>query len=165
MTHPLVEQAQAALCRLADAPPAAEAARLAVAELESLWTQELAVGIGGELQGRTELFNEACGGKLLDPFARCPGSAALRIRRGPATTFRVHREDGSTEEHALPPDRQPDLEAARARVEAAQGVIVEHETAIALIPLPQRPRAWQVWRWPAYWIARWLARDRRAAYD
>src|SRR5213075_2390747 len=76
--HPLVEQAMATLSRLADTPAASDAAHHAITELEAAWDRPLAVGIGGEVPARTELFNVVCGDKLFDPYTRALGSAALR---------------------------------------------------------------------------------------
>ena len=162
--HPLVEQARATLCRLADAPPAAEAAAAASAEIESAWSRPLVAGIGGDVQARTELFNAICDAKALDPFARAPGSAAVRIKRGPATGFRATRDDGTVEEHALPPDRTKDLAAARARADGARGELHEREHALARVEsaLPKRPPWWALWLWLAYWIGMWRFRRKRA---
>ncbi len=161
--HPLVEQAHAALSRLADAPAAADAAKAASRELDHAWSKPFVVGIGGELPARTELFNLVCDGKFFDPFARALGGAALRFRRGRETAFRAFRDDGTTEQQVMPPDPKKELAAARGRAEAARGQLAERESAIERIDstLPKRPAVWAIWMWPVYWIATWLARRKR----
>lgn len=164
--HPLVEQAHATLCRLADAPPATEAVKATIGEIERAWTKPFAVGIGGELPARTELLNMCCAAKVLDPLDRPKASAAVRVRRGSETRFRATRDDGSTIEQTLPSDRTNEIAAARARAEAARRehdarahAIVRFENAV-----PKRPAWWAVWLWPAYWLAAWHARKRRSEH-
>lgn len=164
-SHPLVEQAQATLCRLADAPPAAEAAAAAIADIErSCEKQPLAVGIGGDLPARTELINFLCGSRVLDPHGRVRGSAAVRIVRGAATEFRAERADGSIEAQALPPDRADDVAAARARADAAHAELARRERALVRVepPRPPPPPWWAIWLWIAIWIARWRKREEPA---
>lgn len=151
--HPLVEQAHATLCRLADAPPATAAVTAAIAELEEAWDRPFAAGIGGDVPARTELFNTACGGKLLDPYARAVGSAAVRVRRGAEAGFRAVRDDGSVDERALPDERTAAIAAAKSRATFASDALAASErTELAKVPpLPVRPAWWQFWRWPRYW--------------
>jgi hypothetical protein len=162
--HPLVEQAQAILCRLADAPPAAEAATAAIAEVErSCDKQPLAIGIGGALPERTELLNFLCGSHVLDPHARVRGSAAVRITRGATTAFRAERADGTIEAHPLPSDRAEDLAALRERAEAARGELAHQQQAIVpreptRVPAPPKPPWWAIWSWIWLWLARWRKR-------
>ena len=152
--HPLVEQAHATLCRLADAPPATVAVKAAITEIERAWSMPFAVGIGGDIPARTEMLNAACGSKLLDPLARALGGGAVRIRRGPTSGFRAFRDDGTAEAQTVPPDRAADIVAARARADAARAAL--HEREHAVIPVdttPKRPPFWAFWRWPSYWSA------------
>ena len=153
--HPLVEQAHATLCRLADAPPATEAVKAAIGELERAWEKPLAVGIGGELPARTELLDVCAGGKVFDPHDRAKGGAAVRIRRGTATSFRATRDDGTTEEQTLPPDRTAEIESARARAAAARDEHAAREQALVRVEsaLPKRPAWWAFWAWLPYWFA------------
>lgn len=161
--HPLVEQAHATLCRLADAPPATEAVKGTIADIERAWEQPFAAGIGGDVPSRTELFNLACADKVLDPFTRELGSAAVRIRRGKRFAFRAVRNDGTVEEHALAREYEKQAATARARLAAAQGEVNERENALVRVggssALPKRPPWWALWLWPFYWIA--LRRARR----
>ena len=161
--HPLVEQAHATLCRLADAPPATEAVKSAIADIERAWDKPFAAGIGGTVPARTELLNFVCEDKVLDPFARALGGAAVRIRRGRPAGFRARRDDGSVEEQPMPPDHASDIAAARARATAARGELDERTTALARIDksFPKPPARWAVWMWPVYWIVTWLARRKR----
>jgi hypothetical protein len=156
--HPLVEQAHAALCRLADAPPATDAVAVAIAEIERAWSMPFVVGIAGDAAARAELFNIACGAKLLDPHARALGSAAIRIRRGATTGFRAFRDDGTSEAQPAPPDREADIATARARAAAARDAL-QRANAIVYVDTirPKRPAIWAFWMWPVYWIAIWLA--------
>nr|MBA3395949.1 hypothetical protein [Deltaproteobacteria bacterium] len=127
-----------------------------------MWGRPLAVGIGGELPARPALFDFVCGGKVLDPFGRALGSAALRIHRGAATGFVARRDDGTTDGQTQPPDHHAEIVAARARAEAAQRELASRETAIVRVDrtLPVRPQIWAVWLWPVYWIGRWRARGK-----
>lgn len=169
MTHPLIDQVQAALRRLAEAPPAAEAANNAMHELTDAWSRgNLSAGIGGDLQARTELFNFLYGDKLFDPFARVVGSAAIRARRGPSTVIRIVRDDGSSEELIPPPDTRAEEAAARARADAMRTEVARRETSLVRIDhsVPalarKRPAPWAIWMWPLFWLFSWIARHKLA---
>jgi hypothetical protein len=164
--HPLVEQAHATLCRLADAPPATEAVKGTIGEIERAWTKPFAVGIGGELPARTELLNVCCDGKVFDPLDRAKGCAAVRIKRGAATSFRATRDDGTVEEQTMPPDRTAEIAAARARAAAARDEYGEREQAMVRVDgaRPKRPRWWAFWAWPLYWLALRRSHHQRTAH-
>jgi hypothetical protein len=164
--HPLVEQAHATLCRLADAPPATEAVKATIGEIERAWEKPFAVGIGGDMQARTELLNTVCDGKIFDPNDRALGGAAVRVRRGKTPGFRAVRDDGTVEEQEMPPDRTKDIETARARATAARGEYSEREGAIVRVEgvLPKRPAWWAIWLWPMYWLAVWRSKQRRSEH-
>jgi hypothetical protein len=149
--HPLVEQAHATLCRLADAPPATAAVKAAITELEEAWDKPFAAGIGGDVAARTELFNAACGAKLFDPSTRPSGSTTVRIRRGAEAGFRAIRGDGSIDERALPDERTAAIAAARSRATFASDALAASVAIERVPPLPPRPAWWHVWRWPRYW--------------
>lgn len=172
--HPIVEQARAALARLAEAPPAAQAAEGATAEITEAWGKApLSIGVGGGIPARTALFNFLCGDRWLDPHARAVGSAALRIRRGPATRLRVHREDGSVEEHVLPDEPGKAAAATGSALESARIELAAHESALVRIDrgVPAlartRPTGIRLVLLPVYWLLAWLYRgrivERRAA--
>jgi hypothetical protein len=165
--HPLLEQAQATLCRLADAPPAAEIVGALSTDVDESWRKPLVVGIGGELPARTELINVVCQRNVLDPYARALGSAAVRVKRGATSGFRAQREDGSVEEQAEPPDRAGEIATARSRATVAHDELRERETALVRVEqkLPRRPPWWAIWLWIAYWIRTWRDRNWSAEHD
>src|ERR1051326_3036708 len=102
---PLVDLAEGLLRRLSEVSLVADAARDAAVELEHGWTAPLARGAGGDdLAARTELFNFLFGGRVLDPYARALGCAALAVRRGHQPRFRALRGDKPMEEYELPPE-------------------------------------------------------------
>ncbi len=163
----MVELASATLCRLADAPPAATAARAAVEEIESASRRvPLTLGVGGELQIRTAMFNDLCGDKLFDPFARSLGCAAVRIRKGSGKRFHVRRVDGKQEIHELPEERTEDVEAVRTA--ALAGADLENRRRVAgemaAVP-PPRPKWWQLWKWLGYSKLRKQFETRRAQHQ
>ncbi|MDQ3340325.1 MAG: hypothetical protein M4D80_34635 [Myxococcota bacterium] len=161
--HPLVEQAHATLCRLADAAPATDAVNATIGEIERAWEKPFALGIGGDLQARTELLNVVCDGQVFDPHDRALGGAAVRVKRGTIAGFRAVRDDGSVEEQQMPPDRTQDIATARARATAARGEYSERENAIVRVEgtLSRRPAWWAIWLWPMYWLAMWRSKQRR----
>ena len=154
--HPLVEQAQATLGQLAEAPPAAEVVGALIADIDEAWQKPLVCGIGGELPARTALFDLVCGGNVFDPYGRALGSAALRIKRGSANGFRVLRDDGTHEEH-VPPERTAELESARERVnEAAHELQAREQAVVVVVRMPPRPPPWWAfWLWILYWLRTW----------
>ena len=176
--HPLVELAQAALGRLAKVPRFGDGAHGKDAELEKLWVRApLSVAIGGAVSARTELFNFLCGKKVLDPATRPVGCAGLRIRRGKATRFKALRDDGTIEEHVLPPE-QADDDALRMRAQATEDELKERKLALQRVEkaLPPgaraRPRGLMIFLWPIWWLLsrrhRRILADRRfteLAYD
>ena len=171
--HPIVEQARVALRRLADAPPAAQAAEGATQEIAEAWGKApLSIGVGGGIPARTALFNFLCGDRWLDPHSRAVGSAALRIRRGPVTRLRAHRDDGSVEEHELPVGPRAEAAAASSALSAARSDLAVHEQALAKLDrsVPalarKRPAGLGILLLPLHWLFAWLYRgrvtDRRA---
>ncbi len=166
LRHPLVELSITALGHLGQVPRYGDACRGRAAELERAWVRApLSVAIGGALPARTELFNTLCGKKVLDPENRPIGCASLRIRRGAETRFKATRDDGSTEEHVLPPE-QVDDDVLRLRTVAAQGVVDERKLALERFEnvLPRfartRPSGLRIWLWPIWWLM--TRRHRRA---
>lgn len=176
--HPLVELSQAALGRLAKVPRFGETSRGSNAEIDKIWLRApLSVAIGGAVSARTELFNYLCGKKVLDPDGRQIGCAGLRIRRGKHTRFKASRDDGTTEEHVLPPE-QADDDALRMRAQATDAEVKERQLALERVEkaLPRvaraRPRGLMIWLWPLWWLVtrrhRRILADRRfteIAYD
>jgi hypothetical protein len=167
--HPIVELAQAALGRLAKVPRFGDAARGKDKELAQIWVRApLSVAIGGAVSARTELFNYLCGKKVLDPDGRKVGCAGLRIRRGKATRFKAMRDDGTIEEHVLPPE-QADDDALRMRAQAAETQVAEAKLALQRIEkaLPRaaraRPRGLKIFLWPIWWLM--TRRHRRVLAD
>jgi hypothetical protein len=156
--HPLVELAQAALGRLAKVPRFGKAGHGQDAVVEKIWVRApLSVAIGGAVSARTELFNFLCGKKVLDPDGRTIGCAGLRICRGRATRFKAMRDDGTIEEHVLPPE-QADDDALRMRAQAAEGEVKERQLALERVEhvLPRvarsRPRGIMIFLWPLWWL-------------
>jgi hypothetical protein len=143
LQHPLVELAQTALGHLAQVPRFGETCRASADEIERWWVRApLSVAIGGALPARTELFNHLCGRTVLDPQGRQVGCAGLRIRRGQGTRMRATRDDGTTEEHELPPE-QADDDALRMRVDATEAEVKERRLALERVEhvLPRVARA------------------------
>jgi hypothetical protein len=168
-SHPIVEQAELALRRLAEAPPAAHAAEGATKEITAAWGKApLSVGVGGGIPARTELFNFLCGDRWLDPYARAVGSASLRIRRGEATRFRAHHDDGRVEEHVLPVEPRVEAAAASSELDAAKIELAAQEHALARIDrgvltlARKRPSGLGLLLLPLYWLLAVLYRGRLA---
>ncbi|HTL36516.1 MAG TPA: hypothetical protein VL326_25460 [Kofleriaceae bacterium] len=156
--HPLVELATGALQRLSKVPRFGEGHEESAAELEKMWIRApLVVAIGGPVVARTELWNYLCDKKVLDPEGRPNDSAALTVRRGKQTRFKATRDDGSVEEHVLPPE-QADDDALRMRAEATKAEVQERQLALQRIEksLPRgaraRPRGLMIWLWPLWWL-------------
>src|SRR5436190_20925561 len=79
----LVEHAIAALGAITAPEHVASDAAQVAGDIERAWRRSLKhAGLGGDLVARTEILNLAFGDKLLDPFSRAIGSAAVRVRRG-----------------------------------------------------------------------------------
>ncbi len=156
--HPLVELAQAALGRLAKVPRFGEPGRGQDLIVQKAWLRApLSVAIGGAVSARTELFNYLCGKKVLDPDGRKVGCAGLRIRRGKATRFKATRDDGTIEEHVLPPE-QADDDVLRMRMAATEAEVKERHLALERVEhsLPRaaraRPRGLMIFLWPIWWL-------------
>ena len=167
--HPLVELAQAALGRLAKVPRFGTAGHGQADVVERVWVRApLSVAIGGAVSARTELFNFLCGKKVLDPDGRTGACAGLRISRGRATRFKAMRDDGTIEEHVLPPE-QADDDALRMRAQAAEAEVKERHLALERVEhvLPRlarsRPRGLMIWLWPLWWL--FTRRHRRVLAD
>jgi hypothetical protein len=167
--HPLVELAQTALGRLAEVPRFGDDSHGQGAIIEKVWVRApLSVAIGGAVSARTEMFNYLCGKKVLDPDGRAGGCAGLRIRRGRATRFKAVRDDGTIEEHVLPPE-QADDDALRMRAEATEAEVKERQLALQRVEhaLPRaaraRPRGLMIWLWPLWWLL--TRRHRRVLAD
>jgi hypothetical protein len=156
--HPLVELATGALQRLAKIPRYGNGHAESAADLERMWVKApLCVAIGGPVKARTELWNYLCGKKVFDPEGRPIESAPLKVRRGKQTRFKATRDDGTTEEHVLPPE-QADDDALRMRAEATKAEVGERKLALQRIEkaLPRaaraRPRGFMIWLWPLWWL-------------
>lgn len=169
LQHPLVELAQTALGHLAQVPRFGAISRDTADEIEKLWVRApLSVAIGGAVSARTELFNHLCGKTVLDPAGRQVGCAGLRIRRGQGTRMRATRDDGTTEEHELPPE-QADDDALRMRVAATEAEVKERQLALERVEhvLPRvaraRPRGLMIFLWPLWWLL--TRRHRRVLAD
>ena len=150
-------------------PHLGEPSRGSADKLERAWVRApLAVAIGGAVSARTELFNYLCGRKVLDPDGRQLGCAGLRIRRGAQTRFKARRDDGTTEEHLLPPEHAED-DATRMRTEAATAEVAERKLALERVEraLPRfvraRPHGVWIFLWPIWWLL--TRRYRRALAD
>lgn len=164
--HPLAELAHSALVHVALIPRFGANHKASAAAVERAWVRApLSVAIGGPLPARTELFNYLCGKKVLDPNARPITSAALRVRRGNVTQLKATRDDGTTEEHVLPPE-QADDDGLRMRAASAKSQVDERKLALERIErtLPMfarsRPRGIKIILWPLWWLL--TRRHRRA---
>jgi hypothetical protein len=164
----MVEHACAALRRLGEAEPSREAAGAALEEIEAAWRRRpLTVGVAGDdAVARAELLSALCGG-LLDPAARGPEAAPVRVRRGEAARFRATLRDGTTEEAALPAGVSSgttaapaadgdgraagDPDAARARVSELEVEALRAERAVPRLAR-EVPPWWAIW----LWLVRWL---------
>ncbi|HUS33645.1 MAG TPA: hypothetical protein VMZ53_34315 [Kofleriaceae bacterium] len=156
--HPLVELATGALQRLAKIPRYGNGHEESAAGLERMWVKApLVVAIGGPVQARTELWNFLCNKKVFDATSRPNDSAPLKVRRGKETRFKAVRDDGSVEEHLLPPE-QADDDALRMRAIATKAEVGERKLALERVEkaLPRvaraRPRGLMIWLWPLWWL-------------
>ena len=152
---PLVDHVQAALCRLADAPPATAAARAATAQVDEDWTRRPHfAAITGDVEARTGLVNYLYGGDLLDPVEQALRAVPLRIRRGTATAYSVRSKDGALETFALDqPARaaQTDLMELRAQLAVGEAALFQIDTTVTNM-LHAPPPRWQFWKWPLQWL-------------
>jgi hypothetical protein len=99
----LVAQAITALREIKTPDDVARSAHESADEIERTWPRSPYIAaLDGELPARTELVNTLCGEKLLDPFARAIGSAALRVRRGKRLKCRVLYSDRTRADRAIP---------------------------------------------------------------
>lgn len=157
--YALVELARAALARTHDAHPPAGADHLR-GEVELVWRRRpWSAGLAGDIAARTGLVNFVCGSKILDPAGREVGCAALSLLRGETTRFRALRDDGTIEEHALPSEVDGvDALARRERAEGARRELADRELALDRVQrslprlLRRRPRRWELWLWPIWWL-------------
>src|SRR5207247_1738551 len=98
----IVELARAALRRLADAAPAAGEAREALARIERVGLgPPYTSAVAGDAAARGELLDTLAGERLFDPARHEPDRILVDLRRGPATSLRARRRDGSVEERTL----------------------------------------------------------------
>ncbi|CAN5916448.1 hypothetical protein BH11MYX3_BH11MYX3_30620 [soil metagenome] len=163
----VVEQAVDALRRLADDPPASEAARAELAELRAEWRRRpFTVGLAGQVGSRTDLIDRLCGGGMFERDGRVPGCAAIRVRRGPVTKFRAVSSDGSAEELSLPALPAAPVTAPRSHAEITREEVAGRqavaERADAAVPRLVRvpPPRWAFWLWLLRW---WYLLTARAA--
>ena len=156
LAEQLVEAAVAALRRLAEAPPAAEATRATLVDVRARWpARPLRVGIGGDNPAvRGIVLDAACGGAFA---TRSAGAPPVLIRRGATTRFRVLRDGGAAEERVHTPADSSAVDVARAEVVGRQHELAGIERGIPGLVLA-RPRPWMFWLWPVRWWRRWRAR-------
>src|SRR5688500_3889865 len=158
--HHLVEQTLQALRSVTSPDDVMRSTRESADEIERAWRQSpLVAGVTGDLIARSELVNTLAGERVIDPYARAKGGAALRIRRGKAIRFRVRRSDGTSEEKTLPkPERSEEDDALDTRVDETRGDLATHETALVTVAsnvpvhVRQRPKPWAIWLWPVRWV-------------
>jgi hypothetical protein len=137
----------------------ARGAHEAADEIERTWPRSPYIAaLDGELPARTEVVNALCGEKLLDPFSRAIGAAALRVRRGPRLRCRVVYSDRTRGERPITEPAAIDDFGGSAREDELRGELAVHETAhrAAESELPalvrERPAVWAVWLWIVRWI-------------
>jgi predicted amino acid-binding ACT domain protein len=175
----LVAQAITALREIKTPDDVARSAHESADEIERTWPRSPYIAaLDGELPARTELVNTLCGEKLLDPFARAIGSAALRVRRGKRLKCRVLYSDRTRADRAIPEPEPISDFGTTEREDEVRGELAVHETALAAaeadLPavLRRRPAMWAVWLWlvrAILWLAhratlaRWRASNRALA--
>ena len=169
----VVELARAAVRRLAEAQPTAEAAREALHRIERVGAgPPYTVAIAGDHAARTALLNCLAGEHLFDPTRHDPGRVLVTLRRGSTTALRARRRDGSVEERTLgAPGRRATAEdvvaegsdpAVRSAAEpaplapCARGSIVQ-PAEVGPTAMVRRPPWWAVWRWLLVWVRAWRA--------
>jgi hypothetical protein len=98
----VVELARAAVRRLAEAAPAAGAAREVLHQLERVGAgPPYTVALAGDHAARTALLDHLAGEHLFDPARRDPERVLMTLRRGPMTALRARLRDGSVEDRTL----------------------------------------------------------------
>jgi hypothetical protein len=140
-------------------------------EIERTWPRSPYIAaLDGELPARTALINTLCGEKLLDPFARAIGSAALRVRRGPRLRCRVLYSDRTRADRPITEPAAIDDFGGSDREDELRGELAVHETALrnAETELPSFVRApppwWAVWLWIARALVLVLRRGKLASW-
>lgn len=174
----VVELARAAVRRLAEAAPAAEAARDALRQIERVGAgPPYTVALAGDHAGRTALLNCFAGEHLFDPTRHDPGRVLATLRRGPTTALRARRRDGSVEERTLgAPGSQAMAEDAfaedaaggaaampTAARPAALGDAIVRPVLAEPTAIVRRPPWWAVWRWLLRWLRTWRTPGARKA--
>jgi hypothetical protein len=160
----LIDEARAALERLAAGSPAGQVAYAAIDELDRAWpVSPLSVGLtGGDPDARFAALAALAAGALAG-VTRTERSPPLRLHRGAIDGFVIVR-DGGGAERAMRPARRPTADdagvrAATASAEVARVASEQHARAAraAAEALPAvirtRPPWWAVWAWIARWIA------------
>jgi hypothetical protein len=149
-----VDHVQAALCRLADAPPATAAARAATAQVDEDWTRRPhVVAVTGRVEARTALVNYLFGGELLDPVEQALRSVPLRIRRARDTAFVVHGKKGSETFPLAQPSRaaKTDMLELQQQLQLGEATLFQIDTTATQV-LQAPPPRWKAWLWPLHWL-------------
>jgi hypothetical protein len=166
-SHALVEEARAALERLAAASPVGQVAYSVIDQLDRTWpVAPLTVGIAGSPPQRLAAFDALSGGALTG-VVRGERSPTLRVRRSARDGYTAAFADGTNERSARPtrPPTEEDAAviAARAELDAAIAAHADRERAATdaerLVPaIIRTPPPW----W-AFWarIRRWFVTRRK----
>ena len=162
--HPLIQQAKAALRRLAEVPLTEHEAAPALEAIEAgAERAPLSIGIGGEdIADRTRFVDFLSGG-LFDGHPRLPSAAPLRVRRGQVNRFRAIADGEVQEEQVMPVGQHPELEApvlerielARSMLAASDAVVETAERSLPALLRTPPPPIWKFWLWPVRLIL-WL---------
>lgn len=155
----LIESAVASLRGITSPPELATSVREAADDIERTWQKlPFVAGIAGDLGARTELINFVAGERVLDPTARQPGCAALRVKRGKLTRYRALRSDSSVDIKVIP-DQEPSGDFSHVhRADEVRGEVSILETTAATteqklpVLVRNKPKPWMFWLWPVYWI-------------
>jgi hypothetical protein len=153
----IVELARAAVRRLADAAPALVDAREALARTERAGLgPPYTIAIAGDPAARAALLDRLAGERLFDPARHDPDRILVDLRRGPATSLRARRRDGSVEERVLArhDDRAPTVSAESL---IAGHAAIEAASEAPTTALERPPPWWAVWRRIARWWRAWRA--------
>lgn len=150
----VVSRAIAALRGITLPADVARSAHDTADEIERTWRQSpYVVAFDGDVQARTELVNMLCGERLLDPFARAPGSATLRLRHGDKLACRVLYTDRTHEDRPIPePEPISDFgigereDEVRTQLADRQHAQEEVERALPVL-VRKPPAAWAIWLW------------------
>ena len=152
----LIESAVAALRGITSPPELARSVRDAADDIERTWQRlPFVCGLAGDLGARTELINLVAGERVLDPAARVPGCAALRVKRGKTIALRA---DSSVDIKVIPDQEPSDDFSLLQRADEVRGEvsILETTAAAAETKLPvlvrNKPKPWRFWLWPVYWL-------------